>query len=112
VPLLVVMGKCPTFQPSWGYGVSRKDICKPQPMRDVLQSLLQDGLTGEDLLHTLVSRRVQPLWRWEVTMWRYPWPTCPDYSFSAELVVRWSILGSGGSLLSGHIGTPALARYP
>jgi hypothetical protein len=86
VPLPVVMGRCPAVQPSWRYGVAKNDTHKLQPMRDVLQSLLRDGLTGVDLLHTFVDRHVQPLrWR-EVTMWSYPGPSCPNHSFSAELV--------------------------
>jgi hypothetical protein len=40
---------------------------------------------GTDLLQTFVSRRVQPLRRWEITMWMYPGPSCPDRSFSAKL---------------------------
>jgi hypothetical protein len=38
--LPVVMGKHPAVQPSWGYGVAKKDTYKLQPMRDILQSLL------------------------------------------------------------------------
>jgi hypothetical protein len=38
-----------------------------------------------DLLQTFVSRRIQPLRRWEGTMWVYPGPGCPDRSFSAVL---------------------------
>jgi hypothetical protein len=36
VPLHAVMGKRPTVQPSWEYGVAKKDTRKLQPMRDVL----------------------------------------------------------------------------
>jgi hypothetical protein len=40
---------------------------------------------GVDLLRTFISRRIQPFQRWEMTMWMYPAPSCPDRSFSAEL---------------------------
>jgi hypothetical protein len=84
-PLPMVTGKCPALQPSWGYRVAKKDTRKLQSVHDVLQSLLLDGLMGVDLLHTFISLRVQPLRRWEVTMWRYPEPSCLDCPFSAEL---------------------------
>jgi hypothetical protein len=48
VPLLVVIGKCPAIQPRWGYRVAKKDTRKLQPVHNVLQSLLQDGLTVVD----------------------------------------------------------------
>jgi hypothetical protein len=85
-PNPMVTGKRPAIQPSWRYGVAKKDARKLQPMRDILQSLLRDGLMGVDLLHTFIGRHVQPL-RWlEVTMWRYSGLSCPDHPFSAELV--------------------------
>jgi hypothetical protein len=86
MPLPMVTGKCPTVQPGWGYGVAQKDTRKLQPVHDVLQSLLRDGLMSMDLLHTFIGRHIQPLRRRQVTMWRYPRPSCPDCSFSAELV--------------------------
>jgi hypothetical protein len=62
VPLRVVMSKHPAVQPSWGYWVAKKDTRKLQPMRDVLQGLLQDGLTGADLLRTFIGCHIQLLW--------------------------------------------------
>jgi hypothetical protein len=35
-PLPMVTGKHLTVQPSWGYGVTRKDTHKLQPVRDIL----------------------------------------------------------------------------
>jgi hypothetical protein len=40
---------------------------------------------GTDLLWTFVSHRVQPLQRWEMKIWMYLGPSCPDHSFSAKL---------------------------
>jgi hypothetical protein len=55
-------------------------------MLDILKSLLWDGLLGADILRTFLSRRVQPLRQWEMTMRRYPGLGCLDRSFSAELM--------------------------
>jgi hypothetical protein len=40
---------------------------------------------GVDLLRTFVSSHILPLRLWEMTMWRYPGPGCPDHSFQAGL---------------------------
>jgi hypothetical protein len=37
------------------------------------------------LLWTFVSHRVQPFRQWEMTMWMYPRPSCPDRPFPTEL---------------------------
>jgi hypothetical protein len=84
-PLPSFPGKHPGHQANWGYGVAQRDIRKLWLLHDVVQRLLRDGLMGVDLLRTLVSHRVQPLWQWEVTMWRYPGPSCPDHFFLAKL---------------------------
>jgi hypothetical protein len=62
-----------------------KDTYTLQPMCDILQSLLRDGLMGRYLLRTFIDYRVQPLWWREVTMWRYSGPSYPDRTFSAKL---------------------------
>jgi hypothetical protein len=85
-PLPLVMGRHPAAPNKWGYGVAKKDINKLWPVLDILKCLLQDGLLGADILCTFISHRVQPLRRWEITMWRYPRPDCPIRSFSAELM--------------------------
>jgi hypothetical protein len=85
VPLLVFTGSRPIPQPKWGYGVAPRDLCRLQPLRDVVQRLLQGGLMGADLLQTFVSCCVQPLHQREMTMWMYPGPSCLDRPFSAEL---------------------------
>jgi hypothetical protein len=54
--------------PCWGYGVAKKDLHKLQLVLDVLKSLIRGGLTGVDHLRTFVSRHIQPLQRWEMTM--------------------------------------------
>jgi hypothetical protein len=65
--------------------VAQKHIRRLQTLHDVIQQLLQGGLTGTDLLRTLVNRYIQPL-RWqEITMWMYPGSSCPDGPFSTEL---------------------------
>jgi hypothetical protein len=40
-------------QPKWGYGVAQKHIHRLQPLRDVVQRLLQGELTGADLCQPL-----------------------------------------------------------
>jgi hypothetical protein len=40
---------------------------------------------GADLLQSFFSHRVQPLRQWEMTMWIYPGPSCPDSPFSEKL---------------------------
>jgi hypothetical protein len=56
-----------------------------QPMCEVIQKLLQGGLTGAEPLRTFSSCRVQLLHLQEVTMWMYPGPSCPNRPFSVEL---------------------------
>jgi hypothetical protein len=51
----------PVPQPNWGYGVAQRCIRKLQPLCDIVRRLLQDGLTGVNLLQTFISRRIQPL---------------------------------------------------
>jgi hypothetical protein len=38
--LTEVIGRCPTAQPCWGYGVAKKDLLKLQPVLNVLKSLI------------------------------------------------------------------------
>jgi hypothetical protein len=63
VPLPVFMGNRPVPQPKWGYDVTQKELRSLQPLRDVVQYLLQVGLRSADILRTLVSHHVQPLHR-------------------------------------------------
>jgi hypothetical protein len=51
----------PIPQPKWGYSVAQKDLCRLQPLHDVVQRLLRGGMMGMDLLQTFVSRHIQPL---------------------------------------------------
>jgi hypothetical protein len=84
-PLPIFTSSCPVPLPSWGDGVARKDLSKFHPMREALQQLRQEGLTGTHLLWTFFSRRIQPLRRQKIKMWLYPGPSCPDRPFSVEL---------------------------
>jgi hypothetical protein len=43
-------GSRPIPLPSWGDGVARNDLGKLQPMREALQQVRQEGLTGVHLL--------------------------------------------------------------
>jgi hypothetical protein len=54
-----------------GYGVAKRDLCKLQPLREVIEQLLHLGLTHADLLRNFFSR-------WVTTMWMYSGPSCPD----------------------------------
>jgi hypothetical protein len=80
-------------------------------MHDVIQRLLQGGLTGVDLLWTFVSHRIQPLHQCEMSMWMYPGSCCPNRPFSIELsdmeinTCIWEILSHGADLyfLSGQV---------
>jgi hypothetical protein len=84
--LQVVTGTRPATYPKWGYRVAKKNIHKLWHVLDVLKWLLWDGLLGTDILRTSISRRIQPLWRWEITMWKYPRPGSPNRCFSSELI--------------------------
>jgi hypothetical protein len=55
MPLPVVTDSHPVPQPKWGY------FHRLQPLRDVVQQLLQGGLMDANLLRTFVVRRIQPL---------------------------------------------------
>jgi hypothetical protein len=63
-------------QPKWGYNVAQKDLRRLQPLCEVIQQLLRGGLTGMDLLRTIVSHRVQPLRQREMSMRMYLGPSC------------------------------------
>jgi hypothetical protein len=68
-PLPMFMGSCPDSQP----------LC------EVVQQLLHNGLMGLDLLWTFLSHRVQPLRQLGMTMWMYMEPSCPNRPLSEEL---------------------------
>jgi hypothetical protein len=78
-------GGHPVPLPSWGDGVAREDLSKLQPLRENLQQLRQEGLTGMHLLWTFFSHRIQPLWKWRTKMWVYLGPICIDCLSSVEL---------------------------
>jgi hypothetical protein len=84
-PLPMFMGSRPAPDPTGGYNVAQKDLRRIQPLREVVQQLLQGELTGADLLRTFFSHRVQPLRRREMTLWMYPGLSCPDHPFSTQL---------------------------
>jgi hypothetical protein len=65
--------------------VAKKDLCKLQSLRKVIQQLRQEGLTGVHLLQTFFSRRVQPVRQRAIKMWPYPGPSCSDHALSEEL---------------------------
>jgi hypothetical protein len=56
-----------------------------QPLHEIVQQLLCEGLMGANLLWNFFSHRVQSLRQWEMTMWMYPGPSYPDRPFSEEL---------------------------
>jgi hypothetical protein len=60
-PLPAFTGSRPIPHPYWVYGVSQADLQRLQPLWEVVRGLLQRGLTGEEILGTFFSRRVQPL---------------------------------------------------
>jgi hypothetical protein len=78
-------GSHPVPQPNWGYSVTQKDLRRLHPLREVIQKLLQGGLTGAEHLRTSFSCRVQPLHWQEVSLSMYLGPSCPDRPFSVEL---------------------------
>jgi hypothetical protein len=71
VDTLLPVATCshPVLPLKWGYGLAQGHIRRLQPLHDVIQRLLRGGLIGTNLLWTFVSRRIQPLHRWEMTMW-------------------------------------------
>jgi hypothetical protein len=79
--LPMFMGNRPVPQPSWGYGVARRDTHKLQPMRDGFRQLLQAGLTGADL-HQLPHLATPAAGIYTVDV---PGPGCSGSCFSAEL---------------------------
>jgi hypothetical protein len=65
--------------------VARNDLSKLQPLREALQQLLQEGLTGVHLLWTFFSHRIQPLWRWRIKIGMYPGSSYLDCPSPEEL---------------------------
>jgi hypothetical protein len=76
--LPMLMGSRLVPQPNWEYGMSKKDLCKMQPLCKFTQQLWHKGLTGVHLLWTFFSHRVQPLHQQALQMWLYPGPSCLD----------------------------------
>jgi hypothetical protein len=65
--------------------VINNDLCRLQPLHEVVQQLLCTWMMGEDLLQTFFSHRVPLLHQRQMTMWMYLGLSCPDRSFSEEL---------------------------
>jgi hypothetical protein len=65
--------------------VAQTDLHTLQPLREIIQGLLQNGLTGMEILRDFFSREVRPRPRREITMRMHPRPSCPDNPFSVEL---------------------------
>jgi hypothetical protein len=61
VPVPAFTGSHPIPQPNSGYGLVRKDLCGLQPLCEIIQWLLHEGLTGANLLRAFFSSRVQLL---------------------------------------------------
>jgi hypothetical protein len=59
LPVFTVSRSIP--QPKWRYGVAQTNLHRLQPMSEVIQRLLREGLTGANLQRTFVSRRIQLL---------------------------------------------------
>jgi hypothetical protein len=57
--------------------MTRSDFPHLQPLLKMVRGLLKKGLTGEEILQTFLSRRVQPLHRGEVATGMLPGPRCP-----------------------------------
>jgi hypothetical protein len=91
--LPVFIGGCLVPLTSWGEGVVGKDLSKIQPLREYLQQLWQEGLTGIHLLQMFFSRRIQPLRRRNIKMWANSGSGCHDHpspkELSAEEVEAW-----------------------
>jgi hypothetical protein len=84
-PLPMFTGSHPIPQPNWGCGVAWRELHRLQPLREVIQQLRREGLTGAELLWIIFSCRVQLLLQRTTAMWIYPGPSCPDHPFSDEL---------------------------
>jgi hypothetical protein len=50
VPLPVFMDSRPVPESNWEYEVAWRDLCRLQPLREVVQQLWWEGLTGVNLL--------------------------------------------------------------
>jgi hypothetical protein len=59
VPLPMLTGGRPIPHPNWEYGVAWANLHRLQPLLEVVQGLLQRGLTGAEILWIFSSRVVQ-----------------------------------------------------
>jgi hypothetical protein len=55
----MLTGGRPIPHPNWEYGVAWANLHRLQPLLEVVQGLLQRGLTGAEILWTFSSRVVQ-----------------------------------------------------
>jgi hypothetical protein len=46
---------------NWEYGVAQADLHRLQPLLEIVQGLLQRGLTGVEILRTFLSHGVQSI---------------------------------------------------
>jgi hypothetical protein len=56
--------------------VAQTDIQMLQPLLDIVQDFLKKGLTGNEILWTVLSRGVQLICQREATVMVSPWPSC------------------------------------
>jgi hypothetical protein len=78
-------------------------VCPQRPPQATTPELCHPT-TAVVLLWTFVSHRVQPFRQWEMTMWMYPRPSCPNRPFPTELgdmEINTRIPGGGGVLAHG-----------
>jgi hypothetical protein len=84
VPLPVFTGSHPSPQPKWGYMVwPRKTSIGYKPSVTSSSGCYEVG----SWVQTFVRCHIQPLHQWEMTMWMYPGPSCPNRPFNVELYV-------------------------
>jgi hypothetical protein len=74
------MGSHPIPHPNWGYGEAQTDLCRLQPLLELVRGLLQRGLMDA----SIQLAQNGPLRPQEVTVRMQTGPSCPDYPFSTE----------------------------
>jgi hypothetical protein len=61
VPFPMFTGGRPVPHSNWEYGAARTDLPRLQAPLEIVQGLLQKGLTGQVILWTFLNCRFQPL---------------------------------------------------
>ena len=82
---MLFTGMRPERRESWSWGPSNRQN-KLEIIGAELRKLLQHGLDGVRVFHTLFHRLVALLAERTGPMWLYSGPTNPDYASSVELV--------------------------